>query len=113
MKNQKIEWHQVFNGIEPKKEDSRILPTFQCKNCGNCELNYHKDDDSNKDNGFCMKFFQNVPLEEKNISCWTSVQHTYFDELGKLKPTMQKNEHYRNLSKAKKLKINFDQPTLF
>lgn len=91
----------------------KIIPTFQCYSCGNCEQNYHNDPASNKDNGFCVRFFQNVPLDEKNFSCWTTKQHTHYEDLSKLKPELLKNEHFRNFNKGKKLNIDLNQPTLF
>ncbi|XDZ55428.1 hypothetical protein FlaCF_2476 [Flavobacterium tructae] len=87
----------------------KTLPTFQCYSCGNCELNYHKDDESNKDNGFCMKFFQNVDLEEKNVRCWTTKQHTYFEDLAKIKPEQTKSDFFRMHKRADYLKIELKE----
>lgn len=87
----------------------KTLPTFQCYSCGNCELNYHPDPVSNENNGFCMKFFQNVPLDEKNISCWTTKQHTYFEDLAKLKPEQTKADFFRMHKRADKLKIELKE----
>lgn len=102
---------QVLKSQLPKK-DTRYLPTFDCKTCGNCEKNYFIDE-PNADNGFCFKFFQNVALDEKNVACWTSKPHTHFEDLSKLRPTeIKKDDHIRN-KRAKKLKIQLDQPTLF
>ncbi|MFH6964536.1 hypothetical protein ACHRVK_19320 [Flavobacterium plurextorum] len=52
-------------------------------------------------------------LEEKNIACWTSKQNTYYEDLGKLKPELMKNQHFKNFNKGKKLNIDLNQPTLF
>lgn len=103
---------QILSAQLPKK-DTRYLPTFDCKTCGNCELNYHKDDSSNINNGFCVRFFQNVDLNEKNVTCWTSKQNTYFEDLAKLGNSEKKEDLHKRNKRAKKLKIEFDQPTLF
>ncbi|WP_406843560.1 hypothetical protein [Flavobacterium soyae] len=94
------------------KIETRYLPDFICASCGNCERNYHKDEASNENNGFCMKFFQNVPLEEKNVNCWTSKQHTYFEDLSKLRPAEKmKDLHIRN-KRADQLKIELENNQL-
>ncbi|UUF13239.1 MULTISPECIES: hypothetical protein [Flavobacterium] len=105
---------KILQAQLPKpKVEQRFLPQFICASCGNCERNYHKDEASNIDNGFCVKFFQNVPLEEKNVACWTSKPHTYLEDLTKLGNSEKlKDQHIRN-KRAKKLKIELDQPTLF
>lgn len=95
------------------KADKRVLPTFQCKSCGNCELNYHNKPQNNIENGFCMKFFQNVDLNEKNVKCWTSKPHTYFEELATLKPKENTKDLHKRNKRASKLNIEFNELTLF
>lgn len=89
------------------------LPTFQCYSCGNCELKFNENQEAHPTLGFCYRFFENVKLEEKNVSCWTTKQHTHFEDLAKLKPELLKNEHFVNLHRAKKVKIDLNQQTLF
>ena len=89
-------------------ENLKVLPVFDCASCGNCEKNYHNDPASNINNGFCMKFFQNVPLDEKNIKCWTSKQHQYFEELSKLSPQQKKAHMHKTDKRVKHLKIDFN-----
>lgn len=89
------------------------LPTFQCYSCGNCELKFNDQLEQNPTVGFCYRFFENVLLEEKNLSCWTTKPHTHFEDLAVLKPELLKNQHFRNLNKAKNLKIDLNQQTLF
>ena len=102
----KINYLDVLNGVKPP-QPKKELPTFACGSCGNCEKNYHDKPQNNIDNGFCMKFFQNVDLNEKNVSCWTSKQHQYYEELSKLSPK-EKIEHMHKTDKrVKKLKIDF------
>ncbi|MBZ4040975.1 hypothetical protein [Flavobacterium hibisci] len=88
----------------------KTIPTFQCYSCGNCELNFHKEDSDNENNGFCMRFFQNVPLEEKNISCWTSKKHTYYEDLANLKPTLNKSDYHKRNKRANQLKLELKEP---
>lgn len=91
----------------------KTLPTFQCYSCGNCELKLNQELQENPNVGFCYRFFENVKLDEKNVACWTTKQHTHFEDLAKLKPELLKNEHFQNLHKAKKAKIDFNQLTIF
>lgn len=105
---------QILQAQLPKpKVENRLLPDLICASCGNCERNYHKDQTSNENNGFCVKFFQNVPLDEKNVSCWTNKPHTHFEDLAKLRPNETKEDFHRRNKRAKKLNIQLDQPTLF
>ena len=101
---------EILQSQLPKaKLEFRYLPDFICASCGNCERNYHKDEASNKDNGFCMKFFQNVDLEEKNVKCWTSKQHTYFEDLSKIRPMEKKEDFYKLHKRADRLKIELKE----
>ena len=88
-------------------QNLKVLPNFDCASCGNCEKNYHVEPSSNINNGFCMKFFQNVPLDEKNIKCWTSKQHTYFEELSKLSPAEKMADLHKRKKRSGKLNIDF------
>jgi hypothetical protein len=98
--------------LPKEKIEQRFLPDLICASCGNCERNYHKEESSNVNNGFCVRFFENVPLDQKNVNCWTSKPHTHFEDLSKLRPTeIKKNEHLRN-KREKKLKIEFNQNEL-
>jgi len=91
----------------------KTLPTFQCYSCGNCELKLNDNLEENPNVGFCYKFFENVKLEEKNIRCWTSKPHTYFEDLANLRPNQIKEDLHKRNKRASKLKIDFNQPTLF
>jgi hypothetical protein len=104
-------YEQILKAQQPKK-DTRYLPTFDCKSCGNCEKDYHKQESSNVNNGFCVKFFQNVCLDEINMKCWTSKQHTYYEDISKLRPTEKKADLHKRNKRAKKLKIEFNQNEL-
>jgi hypothetical protein len=109
--NQAI-FENVFTGSKPVKKKTE-LPTLLCGSCGNCELNYHNKPESNIDNGFCVKFFQNVDLNEKNVSCWTSKQNTYYEDLSKISPQEKKADLYKRNKRANNLNIEFNQLTIF
>ena len=114
MESVKIKYEDVFlNKNRYKPEIKKELPTLQCGSCGNCELNYHNEPSSNIDNGFCVKFFQNVDLNQKNVSCWTSKQNTYFEDLSKISPTEKKEDLHKRNKRASHLKIEFNQIKLF
>ncbi|MBF4491046.1 hypothetical protein IR010_00725 [Flavobacterium sp. MR2016-29] len=108
----KINYLDVLNGVHPPKE-KKVLPTLLCGSCGNCILNYHNEPTSNIDNGFCVKWFQNVDLNEKNVACWTSKQNTYYEQLGKLSTLEKKEDLHKRNKRASKLNIEFNQQTLF
>jgi hypothetical protein len=100
------------------KMQAKTLPDFKCSTCGNCEIDFHIKnqwlngvlikDDSKKEVGFCLRFKENTPLNQKNLTCWTS----------------KVNEHYRDLhlfgnnkktalthvvkAQAQQMSINFD-----
>ena len=107
MESLKPNYLDVFIGKLPPKPKIE-LPTLLCGSCGNCELNYHKDPQSNLNNGFCVKFFQNVDINEKNVSCWTSKPHTYYEDLNKLSPMEKKADLHKRNKRATKLTIEFN-----
>jgi hypothetical protein len=84
------------------------IPNFLCSSCGNCEKNFSKFDEVNKINGFCYRFYEVTPLDQKNLNCWTSKPHTHFEDLGKLGNNQKTRDYHLNKQKAKKLEINFD-----
>lgn len=61
--------------------EKRVLPTFQCYTCGNCETDFHKTQDLTEKLGFCLRFKENVQLEEKNIKCWTNKKSEHYKDL--------------------------------
>lgn len=91
----------------------KTLPTFQCYSCGNCELKLNDKLEENPTVGFCYKFFENVKLDEKNIRCWTSKPHTYFEDLAKLSPSQKMEDLHKRNKRASKLNIDLNQLTIF
>lgn len=87
----------------------KTLPTFQCYSCGNCELKLNDNLEENPTIGFCYKFFENVKLEEKNIRCWTSKPHTYFEGLVELKENQTKTDFFKMHKRANHLKIELKE----
>lgn len=108
----KASFQDVFTGCKPiaKKPE---LPSLLCGSCGNCELNYHKEPSSNINNGFCVRFSQNVDINEKNVACWTSKPHTYYEDLSKLSPAEKNRDLHTRNKRANKLNIEFNQLTFF
>lgn len=105
-------WNDVFTGCKPIAKKP-VLPSLDCGSCGNCEKNYHKEPKDNIDNGFCVRFFQNVGLNEKNVACWTATPHKYYEDLNKLRPAEKKEDLARRNKRASNLNIEFNQQTLF
>lgn len=89
-------------------KQNRELPTFQCYSCGNCETHFHKEQQDNERLGFCLKFKENVGLDEKNLKCWTNKENTYYKDLF-LKVEKQKTAIKKIEAKqAKQLNLIFD-----
>jgi hypothetical protein len=95
--------------------NKRNLPMLNCETCGNCELNFHKEESLSLNNGFCMRFFQNVDKSEKNPACWTSKPHDHYDKFATLKDNINTANNHKNIVLAKRKKIldNLQQTTLF
>ncbi len=81
---------------------------IQCSTCGNCEKNFHTDLSDNKRLGFCLLFKENVKLNEKNIKCWTTTPHTYYQDL-----FLQKEKIKKAKNNITKKLIQIDQLQLF
>ncbi|MEO6177284.1 MAG: hypothetical protein ABIP27_19170 [Flavobacterium circumlabens] len=115
MESLKPNFLDVFQGKIPlKMSDKKTLPTLDCGTCGNCEKNFHKDPQSNVNNGFCVRFKENTPLDQKNPSCWTSKNNTYYEDLSKMSPSEKKQDLHKRNKRADKLKIQFtNQQNLF
>ena len=82
--NTEFKSKKVFVGktkSNPTIKNNRVLPVFHCKSCGNCETHFHKEQQDNDRLGFCVRFKENVGLEDKNISCWTKKENTYYKDL--------------------------------
>lgn len=88
------------------------LPTLDCQSCGNCEKDFHKYDEHNKDLGFCLRFKENVPLTEKNVSCWTDKENHYYKQLELNDQKNAKRKEHINIKKAKLLNLDFSDKQL-
>lgn len=95
--------------------NKKFLPILNCETCGNCELNFHKDEALNVNTGFCMRFFQNVEKSEKNPACWTSKPHEHYKDFGTLKNKLDSINNHKNnaIAKRKKILDNLQQTSLF
>ena len=60
---------------------NRFLPVFKCLTCGDCEKDFHKNEAYNENTGFCLRFKQNVGLDEKNLACWTNKERQHYKDL--------------------------------
>lgn len=114
MESLKPNYLEVLIGKHPNAltEKPRVLPALDCGTCGNCEKNYHKDPKDNINNGFCLRFFENVPLDQKNPACWTDKNNTYYEDLGKLSPMEKKEDLHKRNKRADKLQIDFSKNQL-
>lgn len=60
---------------------TRLIPVIKCYSCGNCENDFHKSEESNSRLGFCLRFKENVSLDEKNPACWTGKENQHYKSL--------------------------------
>lgn len=111
MNVQDFKSRKVFVGkskSNPTTKNSRVLPVFYCKSCGNCETRFHKEDIDNERLGFCVRFKENVGLEDKNVSCWTKKENTYYKDLF-LKGENQKSaKKHIEIKKVEQFALSFD-----
>ncbi|GEL11818.1 hypothetical protein SAMN05192550_2806 [Flavobacterium glycines] len=107
---------KVFTGKTKSNEtvkNCRVLPVFHCQSCGNCETRFFKDEKLNEKTGFCLRFKETVLLAEKNISCWTKKENTYYKDLF-LKVEKQKTAiTHIEQKKAEQLNLFFDNENPF
>ena len=60
---------------------TRFIPVIKCYSCGNCENDFHKNEEANARLGFCLRFKENVSLDEINPACWTGKENQYYKAL--------------------------------
>lgn len=90
------------------------IPDFLCNTCGNCEKNINKDSSNDSKIGFCYRFLETTPLEQKNLTCWTSKPHEYYQDLNKLSSKQKLKAFHIKEKRKEKLELNFEnQLTLF
>lgn len=92
----------------------KSIPDFLCNSCGNCEKNTNKDPSNHQKIGFCYRFFETTPLQQKNLACWTSKPHNYYQDIAKQGNNQKTKQFHINEKRKQKLELNFDaQLTLF
>lgn len=91
----------------------RILPTFQCETCGNCEKFFHHDEQYHDKLGFCLRFKENVDLSEKNLRCWSEKPNEHYKQLFlQVEKTKTANQHIVK-KQAEQLNLFFDNENPF
>lgn len=89
-------------------KQNRVLPTFQCYSCTNCETDFHNDENIKKDIGFCLRFKENTPLEQKNLSCWTQKENKHYKDLFlQVEKSRTANKHIE-VKQVQQLNLFFD-----
>lgn len=86
----------------------KIIPVIKCYSCGNCEINFHEKEDLNDKLGFCLRFKENVSLDEKNPACWTNKENQHYKQLHFLGINQKKEKKHLTEKYKEQLSLNFD-----
>lgn len=88
--------------------EKRILPTFQCYSCGNCETDFHTDEKIKDETGFCLKFKENTPLTQKNIRCWTHKKSEHYSDFFLETEKKRRANNHKEKKIAQQFNLFFD-----
>lgn len=92
---------------------NRNLPTFQCYSCGNCETDFHTDEILKQTTGFCLRFKENTPLDQKNVKCWSEKQNEHYKDLFLLVEKSRTAVKHIEVKQAKQLNLFFSDVNPF